>query len=145
MVGMSGTNPRQNPRASPEQLRYARVLDYGMKAGLAVLIAGFLAYVSGIVPAQVPFEELPRLWVLRVPDYLRETGMTSGWGWLVMPATGDGLALIGIALLAGVSAPCLLVLIPVFAGRRDWVYLSITLLQIGVLVLAASGVLTMAH
>lgn len=145
MVGMSGTNPRQNPRASPEQLRYARVLDYGMKAGLAVLIAGFLAYVSGIVPAQVPLEELPRLWVLRVPDYLRETGMTSGWGWLAMVGAGDVLALIGIALLAGISAPCLLVLIPVFARRRDWVYLSITLLQIGVLVLAASGVLTMAH
>jgi len=142
---MSDTGSRLDSRSSPEQLRYARVLDYGMKAGLAVLIAGFAAYVSGIAPPLVPFEELPRLWALPVPDYLRETGMASGWSWLALLGKGDVLALVGIVLLAGVSAPCLLVLVPAYAARRDWAYLVITLLLIGVLVLAASGVLTMEH
>jgi hypothetical protein len=47
----------------------------------------------------------------------------------------------GIALLAGVSLPCLLVLAPAYAGRRDTGYLAITLMLAGLLVLAASGAL----
>ena len=126
-----------------EQLRYARMLDYGMKAGLVLLIAGFLAYVSGVLPVQVPVESLPRLWTLPVGDYLRESGMPAGWGWLPLVGMGDILALTGIALLAGVSVPCLIVLALAYAGRGDRIYCSITLLLAGVLVLAASGILSM--
>lgn len=140
MVGVNGTNP-QLSAPSPEQLRYARVLDYGMKIGLIALIAGFLAYVAGIAPARVPLEELPRFWGLPVLDYLRETGVTGGWGWLAAPGSGDALAFAGIAVLAGASLPCLLALVPLYAARKDWTYLVITLLLSGVLTLAASGVL----
>jgi hypothetical protein len=129
------------PAPSPEQLLYARVLDYGMKAGLAMLIAGFAAYVGGLVSAQVPLEELSRLWVLPVEDYLRESGMTAGWRWLALPDRGEVLALLGIVFLSGVSVPCLIALLPAYAARREWTYLVITVLLIGVLVLAASGVL----
>ncbi len=137
----------QEPAAtapSPEQLLYARVLDYGMKAGLAMLIAGFAAYTGGVVSAQVPLEELSRLWALPVEDYLVESGMTAGWRWLALPDRGEVLALLGIVFLAGVSVPCLMALVPAYAARREWIYLVITVLLIGVLVLAASGVLV-AH
>lgn len=127
-----------------EQLRYARLLDYGMKAGLVALIAGFLAYVSGALPVQVPFEALPRLWTLPVGDYLRDSGMPAGWDWVAMLGKGDILALTGIVVLAGVSVPCLIVLALVYAGRGDRAYCAITLLLAGVLVFAASGVLS-AH
>jgi hypothetical protein len=126
---------------SPEQLRYARLLDYGMQAGLAVLIAGFAAYLGGVLPLQVPLEDLPRLWALPVGDYLRESGMAAGWRWSEALGRGDVLALAGIVLLAGVSIPCLMLLVPAYAAGGEWTYLAITLLLIGVLVLAASGVL----
>ena len=138
---MSGADPGQSNGPSPEQLRYARILDYGMKAGLALLIATFGAYVGGVLPVQLPFESLPHLWALPVGEYLRESGMPVGWGWLALLDRGDVLALTGIALLAGISVPCLLLLLPVYAGRRDWPYFTITVLLAGVLVLAASGVL----
>lgn len=141
MVGMNSDNPPNGNGPSPEQLRYARILDYGMKAGLVLLIVSFGAYVSGALPAQLPFEALPRLWALPVGDYLRESGMPTGWHWLAMLDRGDVLALTGIALLAGISVPCLILLLPVYAGRGDWAYFTITLLLVGVLVLAASGVL----
>jgi hypothetical protein len=137
---MNGTDPGRSNGPSPEQLRYARILDYGMKAGLVLLIVSFGVYVGGVLPAQLPFESLPRLWTLPVGEYLRESGMPAGWGWLALLDRGDGLALTGIALLAGISVPCLLLLLPVYAGRRDWPYFTITLLLAGVLVLAASGV-----
>lgn len=145
MVGMSGANPREEGGVCAEQLRYARLLDYGMKAGLAALIAGFVVYLSGAMPLQVPFEELPRLWTLSLPDYLDASGMATGWGWLAMLGKADVLALAGVALLPGISIPCLLVLATAYAARGDLVYLTITLLLIGVLVLAASGVLTAGH
>ena len=125
---------------SPEQLRYARILGYGMQAGLFLLIATFAVYVSGALPVQVPFEDLPRLWALPVEGYLRESGLEPGWGWLKLTAKGDLLALTGIALLAGVSLPCLAVLLPAYARRGDRTYLAVTLALIAVLVLAASGV-----
>ncbi len=125
---------------SAEQLRYASVLDYGMKAGLLMLIAGFAVYVCGLLPAHVPLEALPRLWGLPVDDYLRESGTPSGWAWLPLLARGDMLVIAAIALLAGVSLPCLIVLTPVYFGRRDMAYLLITLVLAGVLVLAASGI-----
>ena len=64
------TTPHQWPLAT----------DAEIKLGLAVLIAGFAAYVSGMLPVLVPLEVLPRLWTLPVADYVRETGMATGWG-----------------------------------------------------------------
>lgn len=131
--------------ASPEQLRYARVLDAGMKAGLLLLALGFVAYVAGVAPIQVPFEDLPRLWELEAADYLRATGMPDGWGWVRMLDRGDVLPLIGMAVLCSLTLACFLVLLPAYAARRDWAYVLIVALEIGVLVLAASGVLTAGH
>lgn len=142
MVDLKGNHPARERRPSPEQLRYARILDYGMKGGLLVLIGGFVAYVGDVVPPQVPFEALPRLWGLPAAEYVQESGMAEGWGWLRMLDKGDVVALIGIALLAAVSPLCLAVLVVAYARRGDRAYLAITLASIVILVLAASGILT---
>ena len=136
---MSGNPSFRGP--SPEQLRYARILDAGMKTSLGLLILSFGAYVCEVLPVHMPFEALPRLWTLSVGDYLRESGMPTGWNWVAMLDKGDVLSLSGIALLAGISVPSLLVLLPSYVGRRDWAYFSMTCFLVGVLVLAASGIL----
>ena len=138
---MVDLSPRTGP--SSEQLLYARVLDYGMKAGLALLIAGFAVYVGGLLPLQVPLQELPRLWVLPVGDYLRESGAVVQWYSAEVLRRGDVLALAGIVFLAGVSVPCLLLAGWAYAARRDWYYVAITVTLAGVLALAASGVLVL--
>ena len=86
----------------------------------------------------------PRLWALPLNEYLGASGMPVGWAWLAQLGKGDILALAGIALLAGVSIPCLMALSMAYAGRGERAYCAIALLLAGVLVLAASGVLT-AH
>ena len=128
---------------SSEQLLYARVLDYGMKAGLALLIAGFAVYVAGVLPLQVPLQELPRLWALPVDDYLRESGAVVHWYSAEVLRRGDVLALAGIVFLAGVSVLCLLLVGWAYAARRDRCYVAITVTLAGVLALAASGVLVL--
>jgi hypothetical protein len=131
--------------ASPEQLRYARVLDVGMRIGLGMLVCSFVAYMTGWLPANVPLEQMPQLWMLAAPDYLRATGMPEGWGWLTMIWTGDVLPLAGIAVLSGISALCFAVVLPLYYAHRDWIYCAIAALEIAVLALAASGILTVGH
>ena len=58
---------------------------------------------------------------------------------------GDHSNMIGIAVLAGCSVPPLLALIPLFMRQRDIVYAIICALEVVVLLLAASGLLTSGH
>ena len=46
---------------SAPQLRYAAVLEWGTRVGLAVLVVSFLAYLFGWLPAHVAPHDLPRL------------------------------------------------------------------------------------
>lgn len=131
--------------SSPERLHYARVLEAGMKVGLAVLIIAFFIYVLGWLPVRVPMEELPELWAMPASDYLRATGMPGGWGWIAFLGQGDVLPLLGIALLSAVPLVSVLALAPLYAARHDWIYFMIVVVQSGVIALAASGVLASFH
>jgi hypothetical protein len=135
----------RTPQVSPEQLRYARLLDAGMRFGLGLLVLGFLLYVMDIVPARVALESLPRLWTLSATDYLRATATPDGWGWMALLHYGDMLPLLGVVALCGISMVCFVGLLPLYAAYRDWPYFAIALIEIGVLALAASGVLTAGH
>jgi hypothetical protein len=139
-------NGRGHPGAtSPERLHYARPLDAGMKIALAGLVAALLAYVAEWLPPVVALETLPRAWALPAPEFLRATGMPAGWDWPAFLARGDVLTLGGIAVLATVPLLALTALVPFYAARRDWIYLAIAIGQIGVIAVAASGVLVSAH
>jgi hypothetical protein len=137
--------PRTDEPMADEQLRYARWLDWSAKAGLAALILGFGAYATGLLPAQMPFDRMPELLALPLDRYLAATGTPTGWGWTALLAKGEFASLVGIAMLAGCSALCLLAIIPAYVRRRDTVYAIVCLLEIAVLVLAASGILTSGH
>jgi hypothetical protein len=128
-----------------EQLRYARWLEWGTRAGLAILLLSFAAYLGGVVPSHVPRAHLPELWSLPVGQYLQRTGTPAGWGWLRLAGHGDMANLVGIALLASCSLPPLLALVPLHLRRGDRIYAALCLAEIAVLVLAASGVLHGGH
>ncbi|MBI4292802.1 MAG: hypothetical protein HY661_15120 [Betaproteobacteria bacterium] len=130
-----------NKYASPEEIRYARILDIGVRAGLVALILSFAIYVSGILPPLVPLELLPTYWGLSAKEFVKATHMPTGWGWVSLVGKGDILNLAPIAFLAGVSVICSFAVLPIFARRRELALLAIAVLQIAVLVLAASNIL----
>ncbi len=132
-------------RVPVEQKLYARLLDGTTKLGFAFLVAGFLAYACGWIPAHVPVEQLSRLWSLPLAQYLKATDTPTGWGWIVHLPKGEFASLAGIAMLSGCSLICLAAVIPVYAKRGDRVYAAICIAEIAVLLLAASGVLTPGH
>jgi hypothetical protein len=128
--------------ASPEELRYANVLDISVKAGLVLLVLSFVAYLSGMLPPHVPLDELPKFWGLPVKEFVKATNTPTGWGWLSLIGKGDLVNLVPIAFMAGLSAICSLAALPIFARRGEKVHLVIAVLQIVVLVVAASDILS---
>lgn len=125
-----------------DALIYARLLELAGRAGLSLLALAFVAYMAGWLAPEVPVQQLPELWSLPVADFLRESGMASGWGWLAQAMHGDVAGLLGIVLLVGASLPALLMLGALYGRRGDRVYAALCLLQFGVLLLAASGALS---
>lgn len=127
------------------QLTYAAWLEAGVRLGLGVLTATFLAYVLDVWEPHVPIEHLPRLWGLPAHEFRAATGAPDGWGWLRLLGRGDYLTFLGVAVLALTSIACYLRLAPALAARGERLYAAIALLQIIVLALAASGIVSGAH
>ena len=126
---------------SVEQQRYATLLSWGSRSGLALLVVSFLAYVFGWMPAHVALEQLPNLWNLPVGEYLKQTDTPTGWNWLTMINQGDFASLVGIAWLSGCSLICLLAIIPIYARRKDKIFVMLCVFALAVQLLAASGML----
>lgn len=124
-------------RVPPEQLLYARWLEWGAHLGLALLATAFLAYLLGVTTPHVLVADLPRLWALPAERYLAATAAPSGWGWLALAAKGDYLNLVGIALLGLVSLVCYLRLFAALAARGERLYALIAAAQAVVLLGAA--------
>lgn len=139
-MGLSATPPH-----SAEAARYARLLEWGTRAGLALLLLSFTAYALGLLAPHVPLERMPELWNQPVARYLALTQSPQDWGWLALAHRGDYANLLGIALLAGCSLPPLLALVPLFLRQQDRAYALICALEVLVLLLAASGLLSSGH
>jgi hypothetical protein len=122
------------------QARYARWLKGTTQIAVVLLVAAYAAYVFRLVKPHVPIEELPALWKLSSAEYLARTGVKPGWSWTAFIGSGDMLVLAAIALLISSSILCLAAVIPVFAKRRERMYVVMCVLQIAVLALAASGI-----
>lgn len=142
---MADTDRTAESGRSAEELAYARWLDACTKIGFVLLVGSFLLYVTGVLPPHVPVHELPRVWSLPVERYLAATGMPSGWGWVALVGRGDILNFVGVAFLSLTTLICYLRVLPMFARRRDRVFATIAALEIVVLALAASGLLSGAH
>ena len=84
------SNPGNQPQAAADadQLLYASILAKGMYLGLAILLATFALYMTGVLQPGIPIEELPHLWTLNVHEYLEVVNheflhrpeVVVGWG-----------------------------------------------------------------
>ena len=129
-----------NADSDPVQRAYARWLRWGTRVGVAVLVGGFAAYLLGVVP-HVPIEHLPALWERPASEYLGSTGLRPGWHWASLVHRSDMLVVAGIAILATCSIASLVAAIRAFHAQRERAFVAICVVQIVVLVLAASGLL----
>ena len=131
--------------ATAEQKLYANILDWGMKIGFLMLVATFSLYVFGILTPHIPLEDVSKYWKMPVGQYLEATGIETGWSWLGHLNQGDLLNFAGIAFLAGITIVCYLAIVPSLLKKKDMPYVVLALVEVAVLVLAASGILKAGH
>lgn len=124
------------------QRRFARVLEWSMRLGMAMLAFSFTAYCAGWLQPMVPLDAMPALWGHPLADYLQRSGLPIGWGWLKFATHGDVANLAGIAVLAGATVAALLAIASLYAARKDWIYTVLALAGSGIVLLAASAVLS---
>jgi len=130
---------------TPEQVRYAKVLEKGMYLGLVCLFVTFALYVSGIMRPYVPRDELAQHWQKNVQEYLTEAEIQAGWSWVGMLGYGDFVNYIGVVILAGATILCYLAILPLLIKKKDTIYAVLVVLEVIVLVVAASGIIQVGH
>jgi hypothetical protein len=123
----------------PEQRIYARGLAVGSRLSFALLVATFVIYLTGVVPALVPVAELPKYWGLSAAQYVAATGTPTGWRWLAFIGRSDVMNLVGIACVALVTPVCFARLVVEYVRQRESTYTAIALMELWILMLAASG------
>jgi hypothetical protein len=131
----------KNTTASEEQLIYAKVLEKGMAAGLLGLFVTCGIYMSGMLDSTVPVQDIQKYWSMPVDDYMHATGIKRGWDWAGHLGRGDFLNFIPIAILAGITILSYIAIVPVLLRKNDKIYAVIAILEVIVLVVAASGIL----
>ncbi len=131
---------QENVHASAEQTAYANILFYGCWCGLAVILVIYFLYVTGIIAPYVPLEQIPQIWNHSVRHYLEANKVPTGWGWTSLLGYGDFLNFIGVVILAGLSIICYIRIIPSLFRKGDKVMGVIALLEVLVLLVAASGI-----
>ncbi|HIL87215.1 MAG TPA: hypothetical protein EYM25_00610 [Deltaproteobacteria bacterium] len=132
-------------QVDPEQIGYVQVVAWGNRLGLTVMLVGFVGYLSGLLPARIPPETLLEVWSLPLPEFLVQTQSSIGWDWLQYLENGDTLALLGIALLGGVTLAGYLLLLVRFLGERKWRQLGMAVAEIALIVMVAANWIGAGH
>lgn len=128
-------------KATEEQILYANVLNIGMLIGLLGLVVTFIIYASGILSPKIPLPEVQNYWVMPVHEYLEKSGIHAGWSWLGNLGYGDMLNFVPIAFLSGITIFCYAAIVPGLRKKKDTAYVVLAVIEIIVLVVAASGIL----
>ncbi len=139
--------------ASEEQLLYAIWLEKGMLLGLSLLVVSFCLYVFGIVTPVIPLDELHNYWNLPMKEYLAAVNgnflhmehAPTGWAWLKLIGKGDFMNFLPVAILSGITILCYIVIVPVFKKKGEKAYMIMSIAEIVILTLAASGILAAGH
>lgn len=133
------------PEISEEKLAYATLLDWGMKIGFVLLLVTFSIYIFGFAKPHIPLEQLPQYWSMPVNEYLKATNVHTGWSWLHLIHKGDFMNFIGITFLSAITVVCYLRILPIYLKTKDTVFAIVTVIEVLILVLAASGILVVGH
>ncbi len=135
----------ERPTVSPEQLAYAKVLEVGVMACLALLAVTFVLYVAGVTTPDVPPEAMPGHWGKPSSEFVEKVGAPTGWSWVASLPASDYLNYIPICLLATLSAFAYLRVAPILLARRRYFLVTILLAELLAIALAASGILQGGH
>ena len=136
------------PAIDNVQLVYGRVLETVSHVGMAFLTAGYLVYVLQLLPPSVPIDAIAGNWHLKASELQQKLHTPSGWSFLSSTAAlahGDVVSYLSIYFLAMATIICLAFTIIIFYREKNYLYTTISVLQVLVLLIASAGVVSGGH
>lgn len=130
---------------TPRRMAYAALLQHCVNIGFIMLLVSFALYATGLLKAHVPLETLPEQWKLPATEFMAVNQLHGGWSWLRLIHRGDYLCYVGLVFLALTTVFCYLRVLPFFLRERKHTLALIVVLEIVVLLSAASGIFSVAH
>jgi hypothetical protein len=127
---------------SKTQKRYAHVLYWVAAVGQILLVLGYIIYVSKLLPRETPIERITQAWHLSAAELTDELGLETGWNWIRKLSYGDSISYGALVMLALGTNICLLVAAVSYFREKNRKYAFIVILQIVVLLVAASGIVS---
>ena len=124
---------------------FASMETLGVRIGLAMVISAFFLYLTNILPPVIPIADLITRVGVDANIFTATNNIPVGWAWLRLMGHGDILSLGGIMLLLGSIFLAYLALIPLCLRRKDYIYLVLVIVQLGVFILAGGGWITAGH
>lgn len=136
-----------NNHAHPNnaQLVYANVLHWASTLGIVFVVLGFAVYVFELLPLSVSIDDIAQSWHLSAAELNQQYHLPTGWAWVSDILKGDILSFASIVYLSGATIICLVAVAGVFFKEKNIIYTVIAVLQVLVLVFAASGVIGSGH
>ena len=126
------------------QLVYARVLEMVSHVGMAFLALGYVVYVLQLLPLSVPIDAIAGNWHLKASEMQQKLHTPAGWSILSSSGAlfkGDVVSYLSIYYLAMATVVCLAFASVIFYREKNYLYTTIAVLQVLVLLVAASGLI----
>ena len=124
---------------------FATIEEMGVRVGVVFTMIAFALYTTGVLAPFLSIDELVRNWGGRADEFVRTTGLPSGWGWAGMLGYSDMLALAGLIILSSVVIAAYLGMLVLLVRQRNRAYIALVLLQLCVFAAAASGLFGGGH
>lgn len=131
--------------SSPAQLHYAKIVSAGVKIGFLCLVITFTLYMLKVPAPEIPTAEMIEYLSQSSDEYTEAAEIPHKWGWVKLLPASDFLNYLGIIILTGLTIIALLTLLPSFIRSREFIYAGIVVLELLILLTAASGILNAGH
>ncbi len=138
-------NDDENKYADELSISYAILLERLSRIGLMALTILFVIYITGVIDPHIQMDQLDKHWCKPASSYLKVAELSGGWSWVSIVHRADYLCFWVIVFLASITVFCYLRIIPIFIRDKDKIYTTIAILEILVLLLAASGIFVVGH
>ncbi|ABB22920.1 hypothetical protein [Pelodictyon luteolum] len=132
------------PPVQNEQLAYAGVLDKMSHFGMLFLGGSYAAYVFLLLPQEVTISDMAANWHLKASVMQAKLNAPVGWSFMASPESflrGEALSYLAIIMICMIPVVCLLVTAPAFFREKRPIFGVIALLQVLILLVAATGML----
>lgn len=134
--------------ADKVQLAYANTLEIVSHAIIIVMALGFVLYVLQLLPLTVPVETVAANWHLNATKLQMKIHHHCGWSCFTDLQTflhGDAISYASVIFLSMATLLCLSTAFIAFIREKNQIFAGITMLQVLVLLVAASGIFTSGH